>query len=140
MTDAPAPDAIPEWALQLTSELHDRMGIEITALAADRVVGTLPVEGNRQPAGLLHGGATAVLVEGLASMGAVAHGRATGRMAVGVDLNVTHVRAVREGRVTGVATPLHLGSRVAVYEVEVTDPAGRRTAVGRLTCQLLDAR
>ncbi|GAB3822217.1 hypothetical protein GCM10028820_32130 [Tessaracoccus terricola] len=130
--------AIPDWARALSSELHDAMGIEITHLAADRVVGTMPVEGNRQPMGLLHGGASAVLVEGLASMGAVAHARESGKGAVGVDLNITHIRSARSGRVTGVATPVHLGSRIAVYEVEITDDEGRRTALGRITCQLVD--
>lgn len=129
--------AIPEWAEGLSSELHDRMGIRITHLAADRVVGTMPVEGNRQPMGLLHGGASAVLVEGLASMGAVAHARESGKGAVGVDLNITHIRSARGGQVTGVATPVHLGGRVAVYEVEVSDEDGRRIALGRLTCHLV---
>ncbi|MCC2593374.1 hotdog fold thioesterase [Tessaracoccus sp. OS52] len=129
---------IPEWAVDLRSELHERMGLEITHLAAERVVGSMPVAGNRQPMGLLHGGASGVMIEGLASMGAIAHARGHGRGAVGVDLNVTHIRGVREGRVTGVATPVHLGSRIAVYEVEITDEQGRRTALGRLTCHLID--
>ncbi|TRY18904.1 hotdog fold thioesterase [Tessaracoccus rhinocerotis] len=129
--------AVPEWAEELSSELHDAMGIRITHLSADRVVGTMPVEGNRQPMGLLHGGASAVLVEGLASMGAVAHARTSGRAAVGVDLNITHIRSAQSGVVTGVATPVHLGSRIAVYEVEITDEQGRRTALGRITCQLV---
>lgn len=129
--------AIPDWAEGLSSELHERMGIRITHLAAERVVGTMPVEGNRQPMGLLHGGASAVLVEGLASMGAVAHARASGKSAVGVDLNITHIRSARDGVVTGVATPVHLGGRVAVYEVEISDGEGRRIALGRITCQLV---
>lgn len=133
--DAPSPD----WARELSSELHDRLGIQISHLAADRVEGSMPVEGNRQPAGLLHGGASAALVEGLASMGAWAHARELGKVPVGVDLNVTHLRSARDGRVTGVATPLHTGGRVAVYEVTLSDEKGRRTAVGRLTCQLVDA-
>lgn len=137
MTDPASSPAIPEWARSISSELHERMGITVTEISADRVVGTMPVEGNRQPMGLLHGGASAVLVEGLASLGALAHGHGRGLAGVGVDLNLTHLRAARSGLVTGVATPLHLGGRVAIYEVELTDDSGRRTAVGRLTCQLV---
>lgn len=116
------------------------MGIEVTRAGAELVVGTLPVEGNRQPMGLLHGGATAVLIEGLASLGATAHALETGRVAVGVDLNVTHLRAQSTGVLTGEATPVHLGGRVAVYEVRVTDDSGRPAAIGRLTCQLVEPR
>lgn len=115
------------------------MGFEMHELTAERVVGSIPVEGNTQPFGLLHGGASAVLVETLASMGAIAHGHPDNKVAVGVDLNVTHIRSATQGRVTGVATPLHLGRRTAVYQVEITDDEGRRTAIGRLTCQMLDA-
>ncbi len=136
--DVPTPE-VPDWARTISSELHDRMGIQVTTIGTELVVGTMPVEGNRQPLGLLHGGASAVLIEGLASLGATAHALATGRVAAGVDLNVTHLRAVREGLVTGTATPIHLGGRVAVYEVTLTDELGRRTAIGRLTCQLVAA-
>lgn len=135
MVDAqPAPvPAIP------TSELHEALGIVVTRAERDEVTGTMPVVGNRQPMGLLHGGASAVLVEGLASIGANLHARRLGSAAVGVDLNVTHLRPARDGLVTGVARPIHLGSRVAVYEVTLTDGLGRRTAVGRLTCHLVAA-
>lgn len=132
--------AIPDWAEGVSAELHERMGIDITHIAPERVVGTMPVAGNRQPLGLLHGGASAVLIEGLASMGAMAHARLSGKGAVGVDLNVTHIRPVRGGAVTGVASAVHLGSSIAVYEVEISDEDGRRTALGRITCQLITPR
>lgn len=115
------------------SELHTLLGIVVREASAQRVVATMPVAGNTQPAGLLHGGATAALAEGVGSIGALIHA-GPGRSAVGVDLSVTHHRAAREGTVTAVATPLHLGSTVATYEVEVTDDTGRRTATARLTC------
>ena len=117
------------------SDLHTRLGIVVTEASAERVVATMPVAGNTQPAGLLHGGATAALAEGVGSIGAIIHA-GPGRSAVGVDLSVTHHRSAREGTVTAVATPLHLGSTVATYEVAVTDDAGRRTATARLTCLL----
>lgn len=139
MSEAVPPPGLPDWALTVSSELHDRMGIHVTTIGTERVIGTMPVEGNRQPLGFLHGGASAVLIEGLASLGATAHALGTGRVAIGVDLNVTHLRAVSDGVVTGTAVPIHLGGRVAVYEVTLADEQGRRTAIGRLTCQLADA-
>jgi len=112
-----------------------RMGIALLEAAPERVVGTMPVEGNTQPFGLLHGGASCVLAETLASVGAHLHAaQRPGGYAVGVDLNATHHRPVRTGIVTGVATPLHLGRSIASYEVVVTDPAGDRVCTARITC------
>ena len=116
--------------------LHDRMGIAVTEAAPDRVVGTMPVAGNTQPFGLLHGGASCVLAESLGSIGATLHAQ-PGLVAVGVDINATHHRGVRDGVVTGVATAIHLGRRVACYEVVITDAAMRRVCTARITCQLV---
>ncbi len=111
------------------------MGIEVTEISAERVVGSMPVEGNTQPYGLLHGGASAALAETLGSLGAMSHaGR--DQIAVGVDLSITHHRAVREGRVTGVATPVHAGRTLATYTVDIVDEAGARVATARLTCAI----
>ncbi|KNE83587.1 MULTISPECIES: PaaI family thioesterase [Streptomyces] len=118
--------------------LGARMGLEVLEASAERVVGTLPVEGNTQPYGLLHGGASAVLAETLGSVGAMLHG-GTGKLAVGVDLNCTHHRGVRSGLVTGVATPVHRGRTTATYETVITDEDGRRVCSARLTCLLKDA-
>jgi uncharacterized protein (TIGR00369 family) len=113
------------------------MGIVITEASAERVVGTMPVEGNTQPYGLLHGGASAVLAETLASYGAALHGATVDRpYAVGVDLNATHHRALRTGTVTGVATPVHRGRSTATYEVVITGEGGERVCTARLTCLL----
>jgi 1,4-dihydroxy-2-naphthoyl-CoA hydrolase len=120
--------------------LHARMGIVVTSATAGRAEGTLPVEGNTQPYGLLHGGASAVLAEGLGSTAAHLHASAMGKLAVGVDLNVTHHRGVRSGVVHGVATAIHLGSSAASYEIVLTDDDGRRICTGRLTCMLIEAR
>ena len=118
-------------------QLGERLGIRVTELAPGRVVGTMPVEGNRQPYGLLHGGATAALAETLGSVAAALHA-GPGRAAVGVDLNATHHRAARDGLLTGTCTPLHEGRTTASYAVEVVDAAGRRVCTARLTCALLD--
>jgi len=127
----PAPDLPP-------APLHERMGIQITAAGAERTVGTMPVEGNTQPFGLLHGGASAVLAEGLGSY--AAHLAALpDRRAVGIELNLSHHRAVSSGVVTGVATALRLGRTVATYEIVITDEDGRRVCTARLTCLLQEA-
>jgi 1,4-dihydroxy-2-naphthoyl-CoA hydrolase len=120
--------------------LNRRMGIELIEATPERIVGTMPVEGNTQSYGLLHGGASCVLAETLGSVGAALHGmRTNGRLPVGVDINATHHRAARHGTVTGVATPLHLGSSIATYEVVITDEAGHRVCTARLTCFLRPA-
>ncbi|MFB7219089.1 PaaI family thioesterase [Streptomyces sp. NPDC056227] len=118
--------------------LGERMGIQIVEASADRVVGTMPVEGNTQPYGLLHGGASAVLAETLGSVGTMLHGGAT-KLAVGVDLNCTHHRGVRSGLVTGTATPVHRGRSTATYEIVITDEQDKRVCTARLTCLLRDA-
>ncbi|MFF8552286.1 PaaI family thioesterase [Streptomyces sp. NPDC015501] len=125
-------------ALFSAGHLGDRMGVTILEAAADRVVGTMPVEGNTQPYGLLHGGASAVLAETLGSIGSMLHGGAS-KVAVGVDLNCTHHRGVRAGLVTGVATPVHRGRSTATYEIVITDEQDKRVCTARLTCLLRDA-
>jgi 1,4-dihydroxy-2-naphthoyl-CoA hydrolase len=122
-----------------TEQLTDRMGIQILELSRERVVGTMPVEGNRQPFGLLHGGASGVLVETLASAVAALH-TLPDRFPVGLELACTHHRSATEGLVTGVATPLHVGRRTSTIEVVITDERGRRTCTGRLTCMHLEER
>nr|WP_231859196.1 hotdog fold thioesterase [Actinoplanes missouriensis] len=120
--------------------LAERMGIAITEASAERVVGTMPVEGNTQPYGLLHGGASCVLAETLGSVGAVMHGQTVDRpFAVGVDINATHHKAARSGLVTGVALPVHRGRAVATYEVVLTDESGERVCTARITCLLRGA-
>lgn len=116
--------------------LSERMGVELVEASAERVVATMPVEGNTQPYGLLHGGASVVLAETLGSIGSAIHaGR--DRLSVGVDINATHHRAARSGTVTGVATPIHLGRTMATYEVVVSDEDGRRVCTARITCTLV---
>lgn len=115
-----------------------RMGIELTHVDADGASGTMPVAGNTQPYGLLHGGASAVLAETLGSMAAVAHA-GPGRAAVGVELNATHHRSARTGTVRGTARALHRGRSLATYEVVVEDEDGRRLCTARLTCMVIDA-
>lgn len=114
------------------------MGIVFREVAVERLVATMPVEGNTSPYGVLHGGAAAVLAESLGSTGAALHA-GQDRIAIGVDINVTHHRSVRDGVVTGVATPLHLDHSLASYDVGLFDPHGTRFASARLTCALRDS-
>jgi 1,4-dihydroxy-2-naphthoyl-CoA hydrolase len=117
--------------------LAERLGITILEAGPDRIVGSMPVEGNTQPYGLLHGGASCALAETLGSVGAALHALAVhGGIAVGVDINATHHKAVRTGVVTGVATPVHRGRTTATYEIVVTDETGDRVCTARLTCLL----
>ncbi|MCG7523321.1 hotdog fold thioesterase [Streptomyces sp. OfavH-34-F] len=125
-------------ALFSAGHLGERMGVRILEASAERVVGTMPVEGNTQPYGLLHGGASAVLAETLGSVGSMLHG-GPAKVAVGVDLNCTHHRGVRSGLITGVATPVHRGRSTATYEITLTDEHGKRVCTARLTCLLRDA-
>ncbi|MCF3184717.1 hotdog fold thioesterase [Streptomyces polychromogenes] len=124
-------------ALFSAGALGERMEIRILEASADRVVATMPVKGNTQPYGLLHGGASAVLAETLGSVGAMLHGGSR-KIAVGVDLNCTHHRGARDGIVTGTATPVHRGRSTATYEIVITDEQDRRVCTARLTCLLRD--
>ncbi len=110
--------------------LNDKMGIEILEISPERVVATMPVEGNTQPYGLLHGGASVVLAETLGSIGSALHAMPD-RLSVGVDINATHHRAVTTGVVTGTATAIHLGRSSAAYEVVITDEAGKTACARR---------
>jgi uncharacterized protein (TIGR00369 family) len=120
------------------SSLMDRMGIEVVEASPERLVATMPVAGNTQPYGLLHGGASVVLAETLGSIGSSLHA-GPDKAVVGLDINATHHRAARSGLVTGTATALSLGRTLASYEVVVTDEGGRRVCTSRITCLIRDA-
>ena len=118
--------------------LNEKMGIEIKEISAERVVATMPVEGNTQPYGLLHGGASVVLAETLGSIGSALHAMPE-KLSVGVDINATHHRSATSGTVTGTATAIHLGRSSAAYEVVITDEDGKRVCTSRITCALIPA-
>lgn len=118
--------------------LVDRMGIEVTDTDPARLVATMPVAGNRQPYGLLHGGASAVLAETVGSLGAALYA-GPDNIAVGVELNCTHHRSATEGQVTAVCTPLHVGRTMSSFEIVISDERGRRTCTARLTCAVRPA-
>jgi uncharacterized protein (TIGR00369 family) len=112
--------------------LMEKLGLEWIEVGPDRIVARIPVDTNTQPYGLLHGGATAALCETIGSFGAaLVAGPAS--LPVGIELNVNHIRSVREGFVTATGTPLHSGRRTAVWDMQVRDDDDRLVAVGRLT-------
>jgi 1,4-dihydroxy-2-naphthoyl-CoA hydrolase len=119
--------------------LDKKMGIEIIEASPQRLVGTMPVEGNTQPIGLLHGGANVVLAESLGSIGTQLHAGAN-RKIVGVDINATHHKSATKGIVTGVATAVSLGKTMCCYDIVITNEEGERTCTARITCLILAER
>jgi len=122
-------NALNEYGL---GELAERMGIKLTMVSAEKTVGTMPVEGNRQPLGLLNGGANAILAETLGSIAANVAAYPD-RLAVGVDINVTHLKGVKDGLVTGIATANHLGKSTGNYTIDIFNEKNEKTATARLS-------
>lgn len=140
LTAETTPEAVELLLTQLRSpeaggELAGKMGIDFVELAHDHLTGSVPVGGNRQPMGLFHGGGHVVLAESLASMHSYL--LSGGKNVVGVDLNATHLRAVRDGVVTGRAEVLHQGRTIVSHEVRMTDEAGRLLSIVRITNMIL---
>lgn len=125
------------WQIVL-GQLDEKMGVTVLEQSAERVVATMPVEGNRQSFGLLHGGASVAFAEALGSWAAVIHASSLGKSAVGLDINATHHASATSGVVTGVATAVRLGSTVTSHEIVVTDDQGRRLCTARITNLLVE--
>lgn len=142
MTKLP-PGLDPELIARLNDtqggELPRRMGIEFIELSAEYSVARMPVEGNRQVIGLLHGGAHVVLGESLGSMSSAIHA-GPGRYAMGIEINATHSRSVTEGWVTGTCRAIALGRTLATHEIAITDEDGNRLSTVRMTNMLRDQR
>ncbi|MCU1629851.1 MAG: aromatic compound degradation protein PaaI [Pseudonocardia sp.] len=124
------PEMKPEM---LAEQLAEKMGIEIVSRSLEEVVGRMPVAGNRQPYGLMHGGASGVLAETLGSTLSALHALPE-RFPVGLELACTHHRAATDGWVTGVARPLHVGRSTSTTEIVLTDDQGHRICTAKLTC------
>ncbi len=120
-------------------ELNEKLGVVFQEASPERVVATMPVEGNRQPFGLLHGGASVALAESLGSSIAALH-CPPDRSPVGIEINATHHRSALAGLVTGVTTPLNVGRTLVTSETVVSDDQGRRVCTVRLTCMLRENR
>lgn len=118
--------------------LGQKMGIEVLELSPERSVARMPVDGNTQPYGILHGGAHLVLAESLGSMSAHVHA-GPGRYAVGIEISASHSRSVSSGWVTGTCTAISLGRTLTVHEIVLTDDDGNRLSTVRMTNLLRDA-
>lgn len=113
------------------------LGIEITEVGDDYLVGRVPVDHRtKQPFGLLHGGVSVVLAETLGSIAAF-HASPEGHVAVGLDINANHLRAVRSGWVTGTARPVHIGRTTQVWQIDMVDERGQMNCVSRITMAIL---
>ena len=114
--------------------LNEALGIRFSEVGDDFLSGTMPVDARtKQPFGLLHGGANVALAETLGSLaGFLVLAPGEGRT-VGIEINANHVRAVRDGIVTGTARPLHLGRSTQVWEIRIVDPDGKLACVSRIT-------
>jgi uncharacterized protein (TIGR00369 family) len=112
--------------------LADSMGIKLVELSAERAVATMPVAGNTQPIGILHGGAHVVLAESLGSFAANVHAHPWG-YAVGIELNASHHASISEGVVTGTCTAVKLGKTLTTHEIKMTDESGRLLSTVRIT-------
>jgi uncharacterized protein (TIGR00369 family) len=133
MTTPKYSDAAKELAnLRGLGDLAEKMGIELLELSAERAVATMPVAGNTQPLGVLHGGAHVVLAESLGSFAANVWAHPN-KVAVGIEVNASHSRSVSEGKVTAVCTAINLGKTLTVHEIAVSDDQGRRLSTVRIT-------
>jgi uncharacterized protein (TIGR00369 family) len=113
-------------------DLAEKMGIELLELSSERAVATMPVQGNTQPLGVLHGGAHVVLAESLGSMAANVHAHPWG-YAVGIELNASHHSSITEGLVTGTCTAIKLGRNLTTHEIKMTDESGKLLSTVRIT-------
>jgi uncharacterized protein (TIGR00369 family) len=138
LLDAGVPEEFHGWLSRHgVGALVVKMGIRFVEMGAARTVATMPVEGNTQVAGILHGGAHVVLAETLGSFAASLHAGPT-RHAVGIEVSATHHRSIAEGVVTGTCTAIHLGGTLATHEVVMTDEHGRRLSTARITNLIRD--
>ncbi|MBB6099180.1 uncharacterized protein (TIGR00369 family) [Deinobacterium chartae] len=133
-----SPEALAARLGGLEGTLGHKLGIRFTYASPQRVEAHMPVEGNRQPAGRLHGGANVALAEELASVGSWLNLDTERQVAVGVDINATHVRGVLEGSVSAVATLAYRGRSTLVWQIELSDGRGKTTCLARCTCAVIN--
>lgn len=134
------PEEIMAWVKERgLGELADKMGIEILELTPTFGVATMPAEGNRQPLGIVHGGAYVVLAETLGSMCATL-AAGVGRHAVGIEINASHTKSAKGGLVTATARAINVGRNLATHEIAVDDEEGNRLSTVRITNFLRDNR
>ncbi|WP_245669312.1 hotdog fold thioesterase [Caryophanon tenue] len=120
--------------IAIEDTLIGTLGMTFTELSKERVVCTMPVnEKTRQPIGLLHGGASVALAETAASIGAFLHIDPKTQFAAGLEINANHIRGKRDGIVTAIATPLHIGRTTMVWHIEIVDEQHKVICISRCT-------
>ncbi|WES63961.1 PaaI family thioesterase [Microbacter sp. GSS18] len=127
----------PVWRIE-PGALDEKLGITVEEQSAERVVATMPVSGNTQSLGRLHGGASAALAEAVGSWSALIHASSMGKVCVGVDLNITHHRGTRGTLIRATSTALHLGKRTATHEIRIEDDLEAHLATARITNLIID--
>ncbi|WP_026554864.1 hotdog fold thioesterase [Arthrobacter sp. 35W] len=139
LVEAGVPEEMHAWLAEWgIGALVVKMGIKFLEMSAERMVATMPVEGNTQVAGILHGGAHVVLAETLGSFAAGIHAGPKGQ-ALGIEVGATHHRGVSKGLVTGTCTAIHLGRTLTTHEIVMTDEDGRRLSTARITNLIREA-
>lgn len=127
--------------LNIEHTLLHALGIEVVSATKESVIGHMPVDNRTvQPMGLLHGGATAALIETMCSIGSMKQLEGTNQHPVGIEINVNHIRGIKEGKVFCTAVPVHLGNRLHVWNAEVRDEIDNLIATGRLTVMVVNPR
>lgn len=131
-------ERVKEWC---KNTMIEHLGIEITEVDKDFLCGRMPVDARtHQPMGLLHGGASVVLAESLASMGAALQVDLTKKACVGLEINANHMRGISAGWVYGKATPVHVGRSTQVWETKITNEAGDLICISRMTVAVIDKK
>lgn len=131
-------ERVKEWC---KNTMIEHLGIEITEVNKDFLCGRMPVDARtHQPMGLLHGGASVVLAESLASMGAALQVDLTKKACVGLEINANHMRGISTGWVYGKATPVHVGRSTQVWETKITNEAGDLICISRMTVAVIDKK
>jgi 1,4-dihydroxy-2-naphthoyl-CoA hydrolase len=130
--------ALNHWH-QKTMQQH--IGIEFIDSGDDYLTARMPVdERTKQPEGLLHGGANVVLAESLGSVASVLCIDREKNIVVGLEINANHLRAVRDGFVTGITRPIHIGRSTHVWEIKIYDQQNRLSCISRITNAILEKK
>ena len=125
----------------LNNSIEEQLGIKIFEVGNDYIKATMPVDHRtRQPFGILHGGASVVLAESLGSFASYLVIKSEDRIGAGIEVNANHIRSVKEGIVTGIARPIHLGNQIHVWEIKIHDSKDKLVCICRLTVAIVNKR
>ena len=133
--------SLAEINATLKNSIEEQLGIKIVEVGNDFIKATMPVDHRtRQPFGILHGGASVVLAESLGSFASYLIIKSEDRIGAGIEVNANHIRSVRDGIVTGIARPIHLGNQNHVWEIKIHDQKNKLVCISRLTVAILQRK